>query len=364
MKKNDGLQPLIFPAILTAILGGRMLWRHVREADLHGQTVLITGGTRGLGFLLARDFAREGCRIAICGRDEIALQEARQELERLGVEVLAVPCDVADRRQVADLIDRVTAHYGQIDILVNNAGVIQVGPLETMALSDFEHAINVILWGTIYPTLGTLPQMLARGQGRIVNITSIGGKLGVPHLLPYSTAKYGTVGFSQALHAEMAPRGIKVTTVVPGLMRTGSHLNALFKGQEDEEFTWFGLGATLPLISIDAERAAQQIVRATKRGEAEWIITLPASFIARFNGLFPGITTRLLSLANQIILPEAPGPEQDRTRGVDISRQLESALARRLMAWGRSAGRRFNQYATRHAVEQHPGLVEELRQPD
>ncbi|MCX6049064.1 MAG: SDR family NAD(P)-dependent oxidoreductase [Chloroflexi bacterium] len=266
--------------------------------NVAGKTVLVTGGSRGLGFVLAREFAREGCGIVICARGESALEQARLALRAEGARVLAVPCDVTDQAQVADLIQQANRYFGGIDILVNNAGTIQVGPLQNVTLQDFENAMDTMFWGMVYTTLAVLPQMLDRNQGQIVNVTSIGGKVSVPHLLPYACAKFAATGFSEGLRAELSKTGLKVTTIVPGLMRTGSHLNALFKGQQQAEFTWFSLGATLPLISMDAERAARQIVDATKRGEAERVLSIPATVLASFHGLFPGLTSELLGLVN------------------------------------------------------------------
>ena len=109
--------------------------------------------------------------------------------------------------------------------MVNNAGMIQVGPLATTTKEDFVTALDVMFWGTLYPTLAVLPQMRARGRGHIVNITSIGDLVSVPHLLPYTCAKFAAVGLSEGLRAELGPVGIRVTTVVPGLMRTGSYFS-------------------------------------------------------------------------------------------------------------------------------------------
>ena len=166
-----------------------------------------------------------------------------------------------------------TAHYGQVDILVNNAGIIEVGPVQNMARSDFEDALAVDFWGVLDPILAVLPQMRARKSGRIVNITSIGGKVAFPHLLPYVAAKFAATGLSEGLRAELARDGITVTTIVPGLLRTGSYGNALFKGDKPGEYAWFGLGDNLPGGSISAERAAREIVTATRRGEAERILS-------------------------------------------------------------------------------------------
>ncbi|HEX3035276.1 MAG TPA: SDR family oxidoreductase [Thermodesulfobacteriota bacterium] len=324
------------------ILASKLIQR-LREENLHGQVALITGGSRGLGFLLAREFANEGCRIVICARDERELEQAQKDLKHHGNEILTIRCDVADRLQVEHLVKETMNHFGRIDILVNNAGIIQVGPVETATLEDFESALDVMFWGVLYPTLAVLPQMLKRKGGRIVNITSIGGKVSVPHLLPYTCAKFAAVGLSEGLRAELSKKGINVITIVPGLMRTGSYFNAIFKGQQKEEFTWFSLGSSLPLISMDAQRAARQIVSAAKRGESERILSIPANLLALFHGLFPGITSDLLGLVNRM-LPEADGLKDTATPGLEVHQRLQSSLLSTLTSLGRSAARRFQRY--------------------
>jgi NAD(P)-dependent dehydrogenase (short-subunit alcohol dehydrogenase family) len=304
---------------------------------------LITGGSRGLGFLLAREFAREGCSIVICARDDRELSRAAQALANRGAEVLPIRCDVTDREQVDRLVADSSRQFGRIDILVNNAGIIQVGPLDTMTVDDFRNAMDVMYWGVLYPTLAVLPQMRRRRQGRIVNITSIAGKVSVPHLLPYSSAKFAAVGLSEGLRAELANDGIKVVTVVPGLMRTGSHLNARFKGRAGHEFTWFSLGASLPGISMDAERAARHIVSATKRGEAERVLTIPALLLDRFHGLLPGTTAQIMGLVNAFL----PGPDGMGTGAVGGRVAEEMAplpLLKVVTGMGRRAADRFNQH--------------------
>src|SRR5919108_1980645 len=270
-----------------------------RLEDIRGQVVLITGGSRGLGLALAREFARAGCRLVLAARDAQELARARQDLVQRGTEVLAVSCDVTNQEQVRALVDQATQRFGRVDIMVNNAGIIQVGPMSTTTVEDFASALDVMFWGALYPTLAVLPQMRARRSGHIVNITSIGGMVSVPHLLPYTCAKFAAVGLSEGLRAELGQEGIHVTTVVPGLMRTGSYLHAHFQGQQEREFTWFALGATLPLISMSAERAARQIVRATQCGTAECILSLPANILGRMHGLCPGTTANVLGLVNR-----------------------------------------------------------------
>ena len=315
--------------------------RKLRGADLSGQVVLITGGSRGLGLQLAREFAAHGCRIAICARSSEQLEAARADLRRRGAEPLIVVCDLTDREQAEALVGKVTDHFGRVDILVNNAGSIRVGPLDSMRLEDFESAMAIMFWSNVYTSMAVLPQMRARRGGRIVNVTSIGGKVSIPHLLPYSCAKFAAVAFSEGLRTEVAKENIKVTTIVPGLMRTGSHLNAEFKGNHGREFLWFSLGAASPLASISAERAARDIVQATRWGLSERILSAPANLLARLHGALPELTIPILSLVNQYLLPSGSDPEVK--KGREAEKQMDSRLLRIVNTLGGTAARDLNE---------------------
>lgn len=305
-----------------ALLAARALFRRLSEYNLRGKVVLITGGSRGLGLVLAREFASQGARVALCARDRGELERARADLAARGAEAYVFPCDVTDRAQVREMVEVVTRHFGRIDVLVNNAGTIQVGPVEEMTLEDYEQAMAVHFWGPLYTTLAVLPQMRARGEGRVVNISSIGGKISVPHLVPYSASKFALAGLSEGLRAELEKDGIVVTSVYPGLMRTGSPRNATFKGQHRAEYAWFAISDALPVTSIKAERAARQIVAATRRGQAELIITTQAVLAVKFRHLFPEATADMLALAARL-LPGPGGIGRQRAKG----KESESALA-------------------------------------
>ncbi|MDQ6670690.1 MAG: SDR family oxidoreductase [Chloroflexota bacterium] len=320
-------------------MAARRALRRARRIDLHGQLAVITGGSRGLGLALACELAREGCRIVLSARDAGELQRARQQVESLGGEVMVVQCDVSERVQVANLIAESVDRFGQIDILVNNAGAISVGPVETQTLEDFERAMATMFWGTVYPTFEVLPQMRQRRAGHIVNITSVGGKISVPHLGPYSAAKFAAVGFSEGLNVELGAAGIHVLTVVPGLMRTGSHVNAEFKGQHRREFAWFSLAASLPITSIAADQAARQIVSGIKTGESEVILTWQAALATRVHGLMPGVTAQVLTLVERL-LPTARGEAQQAKPGWQSRGPLSDS---RLTALGENAADDLNQ---------------------
>lgn len=316
--------------------------------SLERQVVLITGGSRGLGLALAHEFAHQGARVIICGRNLEALTLAETQLKVAGADVLAIQCDVSDPGQVERMVEQAIAHYGSIHILVNNAGVITVGPQSSMVLEDYVNCMQTMFWGTVYTTLAVLPYMRRARGGQIVNITSIGGRVSVPHLLPYSCAKFAAQGFSEGLHAELAPEGITVTTVIPGLMRTGSHRNALFKGQHEKEYALFGFMATNPLTAINAARAARQIVRATRQGATELTISTQAQLMSRAHGLLPATVTALFGQTAHF-LPSAGESvqEQEALPGY----KSNSELAEQQTRWDKGAIRIYNQLAPQESEE-------------
>ena len=295
---------------LAAAGAGYFLWKELRARaiSLQGQIALVTGGSRGLGLLLARELAREGCQVVICARDAVELERARLNLANHGFDVFALTCDVSDRSQVEKVMAQVVQRFGRLDLLVNNAGVIQVGPAESMNIVDFQHAMAVNFWGMVYASLAAAAEMKDRGGGgRIVNITSIGGTVAMPHLLPYDCAKFAALGFSEGLRIELAREGISVTTVVPSLMRTGSYTNAMFKGRQENEFSWFSSVANARLTTMDARRAARRIVKAAKLRTPELVLGWQAKLLSIAKGLFPGTLSRVLAAINRLL----PTPDGD-----------------------------------------------------
>ena len=313
------------------------------EPHLRDAVALVTGGSRGLGLALGRELARQGCRLAICARDEAELAVAKSDLERHGAEVLTLVCDVAERDQVAAMVEAVTQRYGRIDVLVNNAGVIVVAPLAALTEADLERVMAINFWGIVNTTLAVLPGMRERNRGRIVNITSIGGKIAVPHMLPYTCAKFAAVGFSAGLRAELADTGISVTTVVPGLMRTGSYLHAEFGGDQPAEYRWFALGASAPYpVTISPERAARLILDAAKRGAAECSFPFTATIADRVSGLLPGVTAAVVALVARM-MPEPPGSRTGIAPGAVVASGMDAPLLEAATTLGRAAAREYNE---------------------
>ena len=318
---------------------GELLQRR-KIIDLEGKVVLITGSSRGFGLAMAEEFALAGAKLVLCARDKEELTRIRGPIAEFGTRVLTLPCDVSNPEQVQHCVEQATAHFGQIDILVNNAGIITAGPWQTLTRHDFEESMNIMFWGIYNMTMAVLPQMIARKSGRIVNITSIGGKVSVPHLLAYSSAKFAAVGFSEGLHAELAKDGIVVTTVAPGLMRTGSQVNAIIKGEQHRtEYALFTLLDTLPASSISVRRAAKQVVHATRRGSAELFITIEAQLASRLYGAFPGFMTDLLGIVNRF-LPTSDETGTESYTGRDSESPLSQSF---LTSLGQQASQDYNE---------------------
>ena len=330
--RSSSLSPLWTLAGLAAV--GYAVSQLQRDPRFfRDKVVLITGGSRGLGLAIARLLRAEGASLALLARDPDELERARQDLLSLPVpdgtandpgEVLTVPCDLAQPAAIPDAVHTVARHFGALDVVINDAGIIQAGPLQNMTVEDFERTMQVNFWAAFHVNRAARPHLHGGRGARIVNVASIGGRIAVPHLAPYSASKFALVGYSSALTTELAREGIRVTTVSPGLLRTGSHVKAEFKGQHAKEFDWFATSNSFPLDSTSAEAAARLIVEACRQGRP--VLTFPLSTRAAeiAQAVFPNLTARALELVNRYVLP-APGtgPAAQETRTGAESRSME-----------------------------------------
>ena len=284
-------------------IAATLLLRQRTPISLRGRTAFVTGGSRGLGLLIAYELLRRGAKVAIAARDAGELARAENKLRADGGDVFTVEADLTMREEAEAAIRKVEQQFGPVDVLVNNAGTMSVGPIETMTIDDYRTSINTHFWGPYFTTMAVLPQMQRRQFGRIVNISSIGGKISVPHLVPYSVGKFALTAFSEGLRSELLKDKVYVTTVCPGLMRTGSPRNAFFKGNNEAEYAWFSISDALPGLSMNANRAARQVVDACARGDSEVILTVPAKFATLIHGVFPEVIVDVLGVVNRFLPP-------------------------------------------------------------
>lgn len=291
------------------------------KLNLQGKVVLITGGSRGFGLVLARQLGKKGAKLALCARSADDLELARQDLEAQGIDVITLTVDVTINEEVKAMVRDVTKHYGRIDVLINNAGIIQVGPQQLMGIEEYQVAMQTNFWAHLYAMHAVIPHFIERGGGRIVNITSIGGKIAIPHLLPYTASKFASVGLSEGMHAELRKYNIVVTTVIPNLMRTGSPVHADIKGDHQREYAWFKHADSNPLMSQDPENTASRIIRAIEYGESEVTLTLTGKVATLVKGFAPGWVNLLMSIANKF-LPEARSANGSTLKGFEAESHL------------------------------------------
>ncbi|MFE1285699.1 SDR family NAD(P)-dependent oxidoreductase [Streptomyces sp. NPDC058751] len=325
-----------------------------RRSELAGLSALVTGGSRGLGLLLSARLAQRGCQVTMVARDEDELRRgAEWAEERTGRRVSTAVCDVRDRQAVESVVRQADVRHGGLDIVVANAGVIQVAPVASLDSGAFEDAMATIFGGAVNTAMAALPRLRASEEGgRLCLIGSVGGLLAVPHLLPYSCAKAAVGALGEGLRAETAGDGLSVTTVHPGLMRTGSHLQAEFGGRSSKEFAWFSALSGAPVVSMDAERAAERIVRALEKRRTRLVLTPAARAASVAHGVAPTAVTRLSRVAARLLPapPAAHGGAGPAEHGIEQGHRIDrtaSTWTEKLRRLGSGlndrAARRYNQ---------------------
>ncbi len=294
--------PLLKTTLTLSSLG-LMLASMKQVYNFRGKNIYVTGGSRGLGLSLSWHFLKRGANLTLVARDEAELQRARRillsyyPLAKIHLSV----CDITDSQALRQSLSEAKTVMNGIDVLVNNAGSILVGGLGSMTRDDFDAQINLHVYAVIEATQWIRSHFKARGGGRIVNICSLGGKVAVPHMIPYDTSKFALAGFSQGAGAELAQENIHITTVYPTVMRTGSPIQAVFKGDHEREYLWFATADNLPLLSISADLAAQKILDAVENGRTEVILSLPAKVRVWFGTFFPETANALMSLVARML---------------------------------------------------------------
>jgi short-subunit dehydrogenase len=318
------------------------MWsKNMKQTD-QDSVVVITGGSRGLGLALAEQWMVLGAKVVLIARDKEELDNARALLRhKLGLEARVLVCDVTNQGQVEKSLSTIFKKFGKLDVLVNNAGAISAGPFESMDSEDYEDLIVVHLNAAIYSTKAALPYFKKTGKGRIINICSIGGKVPVPHMGPYCASKFALAGFSETSSIELRKYGVTVTTVYPGLMRTGSPKQAVFKGDHEKEYAWFALSDHLPFLSMSAEKAAKQIIRASQQKKSQLILSLPAKLAVLSFSLSPHLYHMAMRAAVRL-LPQSM--DRQRFTGEQSRAWLDSqSWSHRLVKKQKALEKRFNQ---------------------
>ena len=251
---------------------------------LEGRTAVITGAGGGIGRAIAVSLARRRCHLALADIDEAGMAGTADLARGYGVRVTCHRLDVADRAAVAGFPALVAAEHPGVDVLVNNAGVAVGGTFEQVSEEDFEWLFEINFWGVVRMTRAFLPVLRARGDARIVNLSSVFGLIAPPEQVAYAASKFAVRGFSEALRHELAGSGVGVTVVHPGGVATSISEKARVPAGVSDEEVARRRGLFRKLLRLTPEVAGETIVRGVERRQARVLVGSDArlmSVIAR-----------------------------------------------------------------------------------
>lgn len=255
-------------------------------------TVLITGASQGSGRATALLFARNGYDVALAARQPERLESVAHQIEALGQRAIAVPTDVGNAEQVERLVAKTLETFGQVDVLVNNAGICLSGAIEQTSLADWHQIMDTNFWGYVHTVQALLPHFVERKTGAIANVGSFGGKMPLPQMTAYCASKYAVTGFTESLRLELAPQGIHVCAIHPGVINSDFLERAQFRSTTEQVSDTMRqrMQATLQSAWVSQpEDIAQAIWNAIRHQKPE--IVVGATFWAtELHRLFPSVT--------------------------------------------------------------------------
>lgn len=296
MRRREKERPSLSWAWISGALAvgitARAVRIHLLKRRQKGSVVLVTGGNKGLGREIARQYLSLGAKVIILGRDQKTLDNAVFELSELG-EVTSVRADITDPDQVLGAIAEIQRRYGRLDGLVNNAGLVIGGPLASSSEDDYRRLLETNLFGTRNMVEAALPLLRASLQPWIINVTSAAGKLAVPYLIPYGASKAALARYSEGLALQLASEGVHVLTVYPSFIHTGVWEHTPVKEAKIPLARVYGFISAMPFISMSTSGAARRILDAQAQGKLKIVIPLSGDIFVRLVYLMPKLTMRL-----------------------------------------------------------------------
>ena len=248
------------------------------------KVIVITGASSGIGEASAEEFAKRGANIVLVARRKDKLEKVEKSLTKYPVKILSVICDVSEKEQVKQMVEKVLETFPQIDVLINNAGFVIYGKVEELSIEDVESQMKTNYFGTIYCTKLFLPHFLKQNSGHIVNVASVGGSFGVPGIATYCATKFALLGFSEGLHHELHETNVGVTVVSPIMVRTN-----LFDHPSFKNFTKHATG-----ISLSAETVAKAVIKAADSPRLEIVVPSVVRIGIWFKQTFPFIINPII----------------------------------------------------------------------
>lgn len=268
----------------------------IKYGELHRKTVVITGGTSGVGRAAAEAFALEGCNVVIGARGQEGLDETVSLCHDLGVVALGVPTDVSNFEQVKHLAEQALQFNGRIDIWVNNAGVMASGKFEEIPAETMDQVVKTNLLGFMHGAHAVIPIFKRQKDGILINNVSIGGWMPAPYSTAYSSTKFGIRGMVEGLQGELSDEpNIHVVGLYPGIQRSTGNMHSA---------KYSGLDFKIPPFSVDPRELAAQMVAAAKNPKKAIITDNYARTMKFLYGLFPQTIINTASAALRLVMKD------------------------------------------------------------
>jgi short-subunit dehydrogenase len=257
---------------------------------LRSSRVVVTGAGGGIGQALARALAERGAQLGLVDLRQEPLDALADELSRQSVEAIAIPADLAQKQDRQQVVRRMQETFGGIDVLINNAGVMDFSEFADEDPELIERTVKVNVLAPMQLTRAVLPDMLARQEGRIVNIGSIFGSIGFACFASYSASKFALRGFSEALRREVAGSGVGITYVAPRAVKTALNSSAVYR-----------MAAKVKMNMDEPASVARRIVRAIEKRKEDVYLGFPESLFVRVNAILPRVVNGALRKQNTIM---------------------------------------------------------------
>ncbi|MDQ0595207.1 short-subunit dehydrogenase [Chryseobacterium ginsenosidimutans] len=274
--------------------------KDILQKNLKGKTVVITGGSSGVGRAAAEAFALEGCNIVVAARGKEALDETVDLCRDLGVAALAVPTDVSIAGDVQNLANKALQFNGRIDIWVNNAGVMASGKFEEIPMDLNEQVIKTNLFGYMHGAYSVLPIFKKQNEGILINNISIGGFMPAPYSAVYSSTKFGIRGMMECLHGEISDFSeIHICNLYPQIQRSTGNMHSA---------KYSGLDFKIPPFAADPRDTAAKMVELAKKPRKDFFPDITSMLLKNMYGLFPKPIINTASAAMRLLMKVKNAP--------------------------------------------------------
>ncbi len=253
--------------------------------DIRRKNAILTGGSKGIGPIIAETLAEEGVNLALAARSENKLREVTDKVKSLGVRAISVPADVTDEDSLKNLVSKTLKEFGSIDILVNNAGIEWVSRYTALSTEHIKRIITTNLMGPMVLTRFVLPHMLERGSGHVVTMSSLGGKKGSPYSATYAATKAGLIAWTSSIRTELRGSGVSASVICPTFI------------SDVGMFAVYNKKAPWMVGEVKPDKVAMAVVKAIKNDIQEILVTPgPARLFLMIDALCPGIISSILRL--------------------------------------------------------------------